>query len=152
MTFAEAAVKFFQTQNGQVFWQKYASKTLVQEVADEMSNVNTLPTIVAASLAFERLVTNGDIERTDGKTAEDDRAHAHVVARNGLEAALIAGALPPLTNDEIEYFASLSQFELSKLYWGPDNDALTGFAVRYKKAMAEHGFREPAHYAAGGLR
>ena len=150
MTFADAAVKFFNTENGKLLWKKYASRTLVQEVSDAMSN--SLPTITAASLAFDRLVKNGDIERTDGKTAEDDRAHAHVVARNGLEAALIAGALPPLTNDEIEYFASLSQFELSKLYWGPDNDALTGFAVRYKKAMAEHGFREPAHYAAGGLR
>jgi hypothetical protein len=152
MTFAEAAVAFFKTTNGPTLWKKYASKTLVQEVVDGMANVNTLPTIVAASLAFDRLVKNGDIERTDGKTAEDDRAHDAVVARNGLEAALIAGALPPLTTDEIEYFASLSQFELSKLYWGPDNDALTGFAVRYRKAMAEHGFREPAHYAAGGLR
>jgi hypothetical protein len=151
MTFAEAAVKFFQTPNGQVFWKRYASKTLVQEVADEMANVKTLPTITAASLAFERFVDDGDIQRTDGKTEEDDRTQAVVVARNGLEAALIAGALPPLANSEIEYFASLSQFELSKLYWGPDNDGVTGFAVRYKKAMAEQGFREPARYI-GGLR
>lgn len=150
MNYAEAVVAFFKTTNGQALWKKYSSKTLVREVADAM--VNSLPTIVAASIAFDRLVKNGDIERTDGKTAEDDRVHAHEVAKRGLEAAMIAGALDPLTTDEIEYFASLSQFELSKLYWGPDNDALTGFAVRYRKAMAEHGFREPAQYAAGGLR
>jgi hypothetical protein len=150
MTFAQAAVTFFQTQNGQVFWKKYASKTLVSEVAGAMAN--SLPTVTAASIAFERLVKNGDVDRTDGKNEEDDRAEAHADAKKGLDAAIASAAATPLTNSEIEYFASLSQFELSKLYWGPNNDGVTGFGVRYRLAIEQHGFREPAHYAAGGPR
>jgi hypothetical protein len=149
MTFEQAAVKFFEIPNGKVLWRKYGSTTLVREVAQAMSK--SLPTITAASLAFQRMVENGDIDRTDGKNEEDDRAETIADARKNLDAALEAAAAMPLTHSEIEYFASLSQFELSKLYWGPDNDGVTGFAVRYKKAMAEQGFREPAHYA-GGLR
>jgi hypothetical protein len=151
MTFAEAAVAFFKTTDGQALWKKYASKTLVQEVADEMANVKTLPTIVAASLAFERLVENGDVERTDGKDEADDNAEFLLAAQKTLADEIAKAAALPLTTGEIEYFASLSQFELSKLYWGADDDAINGFAIRYKKAMAEQGFREPAHYA-GGLR
>jgi hypothetical protein len=149
MNFADAAVKFFQTPNGQTLWKKYASKTLVQEVADAM--VTSLPTITAASLAFERLVKNGDIERTDGKDEEADRKEAHAAAQKSLADAIAKAEATPLTTSELEYFASLSQFELSKLYWGPDDDGINGFAVRYRKAIAEHGFREPARYA-GGLR
>jgi hypothetical protein len=149
MTFEQAAVKFFETSNGKILWRKYGSTALVRTVVQAMAT--SLPTITAASLAFDRLVTNGDVDRTDGKTEEDDRAQAVVVARNGLDAALIHAASQPLTNSEIEYFASLSQFELSKSFWGPDDDGVNGFAVRYRKAMAEQGFREPARYA-GGLR
>lgn len=148
MNFQNAAIKFFQTTDGRALWSKYASKTLVGEVAGAMAN--SLPTITAASIAFDRLVKNGDISRTDGRDEEDDRAEAHADAKKGLDAA-IAAASQPLTSSEIEYFASLSQFELSKLYWGPDNDGITGFGVRYRLAMEQHGFREPAHYA-GGLR
>jgi hypothetical protein len=151
MTFAEAAVAFFKTTNGQTLWKKYASKSLVQEVADEMDNAKTLPTITAASLAFERLVKNGDIERTDGKDEEDDCKEAHAAAQKSLTDAIAKAEATPLTTAELENFASLSQFELSKLYWGPDDDGINGFAVRYRKAIAEHGFREPARYT-GGLR
>ena len=146
MNYAEAAVKFFQTAEGAKLWKKYASKTLVQEVANGMKDM--LPTVTAASIAFDRLV----VRRTDGKTEADDRAEAHEMAKRGMEATIAMVSLEPLTASEVEYFASLSQFELSKLYWGPDNDGLTGFAVRYRKAAAELGYVIPPHYAAGGLR
>lgn len=148
MNYGEAAVAFFKTTNGAASWKKYGSKTLVQDVVDGMAA--SLPTIVAASISFGRLIENG-LDRTDGKTQEDDRAEAHEAAKAGLAATIAAASAAPLTNSEIEYFASLSQFELSKSYWGPDNDGITGFGVRYRLAMELHGFREPAHYA-GGLR
>jgi hypothetical protein len=84
MTFAEATVKYFQTTKGQAFWKKYSSKTLVQEFADEMANVKTLPTIVAANLALERLVENGDVERTDGKNVDYDNAEIILAAQKRL--------------------------------------------------------------------
>jgi hypothetical protein len=149
MNYGEAAVAFFKTTNGQALWKKYSSKTLVREVADAMAE--SLPTIVAASLAFERLVENGDIERTDGKNEDDDNAELIVAAQKRLADEIAKAEALPLTSSEIERFASLSQFELSKLYWGADGDAINGFAVRYRMAISQHGFREPAHYA-GGLR
>ena len=97
MTFAEATVKYFQTTKGQAFWKKYSSKTLVQEVADEMANVKTLPTIVAANLALERLVENGDVERTYGKNVDYDNAEIILAAQKRLGDEIAKAEALPLT-------------------------------------------------------
>jgi hypothetical protein len=144
-----AVIEYFKSKD--VLWARYYSPTLLAKVVKKIREDRLLPTIVSAGIAFRRLIDQGIIERTDGKNEDIDQAEEHAKAKRGLEATMIHVASFPLTRDEIEYFASLSQLELSKLYWGPSGDGINGFSVRYNKAIAEHGYHEPARYA-GGLR
>jgi hypothetical protein len=144
----KVVIDYFQT-DGKNFWSRYYSPNLLAAVVKKMGEDKLLTTSVSAGIAFSRLVEAGIVERTDGKDDEIDQAEAHAAAKRGLEAAIILGSAAPLTRDEVEYFGSLSQFDLSQLYYA--DGGINGFAVRYRKAMAEHGFREPAHFA-GGLR
>ena len=53
----------------------------------------------------------------------------------------------PLTRNELEHFSSLSHRELSRLYWGPNGDGMTEFAVRYRKSCKEFGFVVPPKFS-----
>jgi hypothetical protein len=107
---------------------------------------SSLPTVVSARLAFDRLVANGTLQRTDGKSDRDD-AQANVSrAQKHLDETIAKVDATPLTPSELEYFGSLSQRELSKLFYGPDGDAVCEFAVRYRKAVREFGFVVPPKF------
>jgi hypothetical protein len=123
---------------------KYFSLTLLKTLVAEMQS--SLPTLVAARLAFDRLVANGTLQRTDGKSDQDD-AQANVSrAQKHLDETIAKVDAAPLTPGELEYFGSLGQRELSKLYYGPDGDAVCDFAVRYRKASREFGYRIPGRF------
>jgi hypothetical protein len=138
-SYEQAAAQFFKTNNRE--FEKYYSPTLIQKVAAEM--LQSLPTQVAARLAFDRLVANGSIQRSDGRSSDDDRAEAVASARANLDAVVGEIDSAPLTAAELEYFGSLSQRELSQLYWGEDGRALDEFSIRYRRAAREHMFRIP---------
>jgi hypothetical protein len=107
----------------------------------------SLPSVTAAKIAFDRLVANGVIVRTDGRTDADDRAEAVAAAQANFEKTVAAVDAPPLTRNELEYFGSLGQRELSRLYYGEDGDALCEFAVRYNRASREFGLIIPPRFA-----
>jgi hypothetical protein len=121
--------------------EKYFSPTLLNTLVAAMQS--SLPTQVAASIAFDRLVANGSLQRTDGKTVDDDRLEAVSAAQANLNAVIAEVDAEPLSKDELAYFASLSQRELSQLYWGEDGRALDEFSIRYRRAAREHMFRIP---------
>jgi hypothetical protein len=139
--YENAAQQFFK-QNPRSF-EKFYSPTLLQTLVDAMQS--SLPTTVAAGICFNRMVTNGQLRRTDGLTEQDDNAAAVAAAEANLDKVLVGVDAPPLSRGELEYFSGLSQRELSALYYG-DGDALNEFAVRYRKASREFGFVLPQKF------
>jgi hypothetical protein len=141
-----AATKYFsQDPQGQLNFQKYYSPTLLATVVAEMQS--SLPSVVAARLAFQRLVANGQLQRTDGKSEDDDRAEAKAAAQANLDSVVAEIDSAPLSREELNYFGSLNQRELSRLYYGPDGDAVCEFAIRYNRACREFGFVAPPRFS-----
>jgi hypothetical protein len=142
-SYEQAAVQFFQTNTPE--FEKYYSQTLIKQVSEEM--LQSLPTVVAARLAFNRLVANGQLPRTDGKSERDDAAEAVAAAQANLDRAVAEIDAAPLTKSEVEYFGSLSLRQVSALYYGEDGSAINNFAVRYRRAAREYGFVVPGKFA-----
>jgi hypothetical protein len=139
----ETAAQQFFRQNPKSF-EKFYSQTLLQTLVDAMQS--GLPTVTTAKITFDRLVRNGTLQRTDGRTERDDNAAVLTAAEANLERVLTDMDAAPLLKSELEYFGSLSQSELSRLYYGPDGDAVCEFAVRYRKANREFGFVIPQKF------
>lgn len=135
----EAAAERFFRENPKSF-EKYFSPTLLQTAVDAM--LTSLPTVTAAKIAFDRLVANGTLQRTDGRTERDDAAEAVAAAQANFDATVAKVGAPPLTREELAFFGSLSQQDLANRYW--ENDGYSEFRVRYDRAAREHGFRVPA--------
>jgi hypothetical protein len=149
--YESAATKYFsQDPEGQLNFQKYYGPTLLATVVAEMQS--SLPSVVAARLAFQRLVTNGRLQRTDGKDEAFDRAEAVAAAQSNLAEVISQVDSAPLSRDELNYFGSLNQRELSRFYYGEDGDALCEFAIRYNRACRELGFVVPPRFSDQGSR
>jgi hypothetical protein len=118
---------------------KYFSPTLLKTLVAAMQQ--SLPTVVAARLAFDRGVANGSLPRTDGKSEADDRAEAVVAAEARFNQVVAQTDAPPLTAAEIQEFSSLGREELARRYW--EHDGMNTFRVRYDRAVREHMFRVP---------
>jgi hypothetical protein len=140
--YEKAAEQFFR-QHPKSF-EKYFSPTLLQTLVGAMQS--SLPTATAAKIAFDRLVANGTLQRTDGRTDADDRAEAVAAAQANLNQVVAEVDSNPLSRSELEHFSGLSQRELSRLYFGEEGDAINEFAVRYRKANREHGFVLPPRF------
>lgn len=136
--YESAATQFFQ-QNPRLF-EKYFGPKLLQTLVDAM--LTSLPTVTAARIAFERLVANGTLQRTDGKSEAHDRAQVVATAQSNLNKVVAEIDAPPLARNELEFFLSLSNRDLSDRYWG--NDGYNDFKIRYDRAVREHMFRVPA--------
>jgi len=134
--FERAAQRFFQENSKQ--FEKFYSPRLLQTVVDAMQ----LPSTTAAKIAFDRLVADGTLQRTDGRTERDDARQAVAAAEASLTATVAKVDAPPLTRDELELFGSLSHQDLANRYW--DNDGFNEFRVRYDRAVREFGYRVPA--------
>jgi hypothetical protein len=134
----ESAAQLYFKQNPTLV-QKYYTTTLLKQVVDAMQS--SLPTVVSARLAFDRLVANGTLQRTDGKSDADDRAEAVVAAEARFNQVVAQTDAPPLTTVEIQEFSSLGKEELSRRYW--KDDGMNTFRVRYDRAVREHMFRVP---------
>ena len=141
---AAATAYFTNDHQGKLNFQKYFTPTLLAAVVQEMQS--SLPSVVAARLSFERLVANGRLQRTDGKDEVFDRAEAVKAARANIDAVVAEIDSAPLSRSEIEYFASLSQRELSQLYYGDDGTAVNDFAIRYRRAVREYGYAIPGKF------
>jgi hypothetical protein len=138
----ESAAQLYFKQNPTLA-QKYYTTTLLKQVVDAMQS--SLPTVVSARLAFDRLVANG-LPRTDGKSEADDRAEAVAVATANFNAVVAKTDALPLTAAEIQEFSSLGREELSRRYW--KDDGMNRFRVRYDRAVREHMFRVPGRIQA----
>jgi|HubBroStandDraft_2_1064218.scaffolds.fasta_scaffold02321_3 hypothetical protein len=136
----ENAAQLYLRQNPKSF-ERYYSPSLLKTLVDAM--LSSLPTTVAAGIAFNRLVANGQLVRTDGKSEADDRLEAVTAARANLDQVVAEVDAAPLSAAELAYFGSLSQRELSQLYFGEDGTAINEFAIRYRRAAREHMFRIP---------
>lgn len=97
-----AAEEFFRQNPRQA--EKYLSPTLLATVVKEMEFRNALPSVVSAEIAFKRLVADGRLPRTDGKTARDDFNEDVKRAQQNLDKAIREADAPPLTKDELDYF------------------------------------------------
>lgn len=135
---------FLNDHQGKLNFAKYFSPTLLAAVVKEMQQ--SLPSVVAARLAFQRLVANGTIRRTDGRTEADDRAEAVSAAQANLDKAAAEVDARPLSREELEYFSSLGREQLSQLYYGDDGSALNQFAIRYNRAVREYQYRIPDRF------
>ncbi len=138
---AAATQYFTKDHQGKLNFQKYFAPTLLATLVKEMKS--SLPSVVAARLAFQRLVANGRLQRTDGRTDQDDWHENRERAKANLDSVLAGIDTPPLARDELDYFGSLGREQLSQLYYGEDGSAINEFAVRYRKANREHGFVIP---------
>jgi hypothetical protein len=145
----ESAAQAYLSKNPQLVL-KYYNPTLLKTLCDAMQS--SLPTTVAAGIAFNRLVADGKIERTDGKSEADDRVEAMAAAQANLDSVIAEVDARPLTKDELDYFGSLGQRELSRLYYGADGDAVCEFAVRYNRACRDFGFVPPPRFSDQGSR
>jgi hypothetical protein len=139
----ENAAQLYLRQNPKNF-ERYYSPTLLKTLVDAM--LSSLPTTVTAGICFNRLVANGQLARTDGKNEADDAAENYAAAEANLNAVISEVDSAPLSAAELEYFGSLSQRELSKLYYGEDGRALDEFSIRYRRAAREHMFRIPERF------
>jgi hypothetical protein len=120
-------------------WEKVFSPANLNKLLDFLEEHQWLPSQVTIDRALAQL----QFRRTDGGSAASDQRAAIGAAQKNLEAVIAEAALPTLTRTELEEFASLSAADLQSKYWGPDNDGITVFAVRYNKAAQQHGFRVP---------
>jgi hypothetical protein len=142
----ESAAQLFFKQNPTLV-QKYHTTTLLKQVVDAMQS--SLPTVVAARLAFDRCVANGTLQRTDGKGDRDDaQANVDRVQQN-FDRVVQKVQASPLTADEQSYFGSLSQSDLSAKYW--HNDGYNQFRFRYDLAHQQAGFRLPPRPSQGAV-
>jgi hypothetical protein len=135
----ENAARQYLRQNPKDF-ERYYSPSLLKTLVDAMQS--SLPTQIAASIAFDRLVANGQLQRTDGRTAADDRLEAIAAAEANLNAVIGEVDATPLSRAELEYFGSLSQKELREKYW--EDNSINQFAIRYRRANREFMFQIPS--------
>src|SRR5258708_6571655 len=138
MTQFENAAQLFLNKNPELV-AKYFSHTLLKTLVGAMQQ--SLPTVVAARLAFDRCVANGTLQRTDGKGDRDDAQASVDRAQQNFDREVQEVQAAPLTADEQSYFGSLSQSDLSAKYW--HNDGYNQFRVRYDLAHQQAGFRLP---------
>jgi hypothetical protein len=94
--YENAAQEFFR--KNPKSYEKYFSPTLLQTVVDGM--MSSLPTMTAARIAFDRLLANGMLPRTDGKSEADDRAEAVFAAEARFNRVVAETDAPPLTAAE----------------------------------------------------
>jgi hypothetical protein len=146
--YERAASNYFsQDPEGKSNFLKFYSATILQQVTDEMQRT-TLPTITGARVTTAKLIRERKLIRTDGKTDADDRLEAIAVAEANLKVVIGEVDATPLSREELGYFSSLSQRELSQLYYGEDGSALNEFAIRYRRANREFMFQIPSRPAA----
>ncbi len=108
----------------------YGTEVVIAEIVRVMQGMKMIPSVVSAKIVFDKMNLR-------------DRATEVAKAQAGLNQVLRDVDAPPLTRNEIEYFASLSRSDLANLYWGVDGDAINEFAVRYRRASREHGYVIP---------
>ena len=143
LQFENAAQQFLNKNPGPVA--KYFSPTLLKTLVAAMQQ--SLPTVVAARLAFDRCIANGTLQRTDGKSDRDDAQASVDRAQQNFDRVVHEVQTAPLTADEQAYFGSLSQSDLSAKYW--HNDGYNQFRVRYDLAHQQAGFRLPPRPSQG---
>jgi len=138
-SYEQAATAFIQSSR---LAQRYLSLDLVELLVKAMLKSRApLPTVVTAQLAFESLVESGELQRTDSGTPESDRIADEKYMQQVVNDAAAKASRPPLSQQEVEYFASLDFKTLQSLYWA--TDGINEFRCRYDKAVREHMFRVP---------
>lgn len=125
--------------NTNATWQKYASPANLKRITGFLQEVQWIP----SSTTIDRAIAHLNLQRTDGRTAKDDARDIRAAAQRNYDAAAKQAELMPLTKQELDEFASLSQVELQKKYWGEDGKATDFFSIRYRAAARQHGFVIP---------
>jgi hypothetical protein len=121
-------------------WAKYGSTRNVDKTIRHLVNGQYIPSIISLNRAIREL----GIKRTDGKTSADDAREARAKAQADFDAVVVEAQRIPLSSEELLEFGSLSRRDLSRRFFDENNDY---FRIRYSKAMAEYGYREPQRFA-----
>jgi hypothetical protein len=121
-------------------WRKCFSARNNERLLDFLIGQQWIP----SQVSIDRALTQLQFRRTDGGSERTDAQAAINAAQRNLDAVIMEAAASPLTRQELDHFASLSPTSLQKSFWGEENDGINTFAVRYRKAAAEHGFQIPA--------
>lgn len=120
----------------------WSNDNLIAVVVSGMQN--TLPTVIAAGITFNRLVADGTIKRTDGRTNLDDANDAVEATKRNFDRVVAEVEAPPLSAKELEVFYSMHPRERALHYWAGDPPGYNSFRIRFDKAIKEHGFEQPA--------
>jgi hypothetical protein len=121
-------------------WPKYSNAQAFDKVVKYLVDRQYIPSQVSLNRAIKEL----GLRRVDGGSAESDKRAARARAQANFDAVCAEAQRIPLSPEELHEFGSLSQRDLSKKYFAEDGDF---FRIRYQKAMAEYGYREPQRFA-----
>jgi hypothetical protein len=124
---------------------RYQSDAMVSTIAKRML-ATSLPSTTAASIAFNDLVKEGKLIRTDGKNAADDQAEYQDEVNQLVASCIAKDQEAQLERWEIEWFASMGPREISERFY--ENGGLNKFNHRYSMALAQHGFKTPEVFKA----
>jgi hypothetical protein len=120
-------------------WRKYDGQSNLERTLSFLVESQWLP----SQTTIERAITHLQLQRTDGRTAKDDARAFRAEAERTFDDAVKDADRLPLTRTELDEFGRLSQAELQAKYWGEDRQATDFFAIRYRKASREYGYRIP---------
>jgi hypothetical protein len=98
-----------------------------------------IPSIVSLNRAIREL----GLRRVDGKTLADDQREIRAAAQANFDAVVAEAQRIPLSHEELQELASLSQLELSRKYFDENGDY---FRIRYTMACQQFGFRPPLRF------
>jgi hypothetical protein len=120
-------------------WRKFNNPANLQRITSFLADAQWIP----SQTTVERAITHLNLQRADDRTQKDDARDIRAVAQRNYDLAAKQAEQMPLTKQELDEFASLSQAELQRQYWGEDGKASDFFSIRYRKASREFGYRIP---------
>jgi hypothetical protein len=121
-------------------WPKYSKAQAFDKILKFLTEKQYIPSQVSLNRAIKEL----GLRRVDGGSIQSDARAAKAAAQANFDAIVLEAQKSPLTPEELREFGSLSQRELSRRFFDENNDY---FRLRYSKAMAEYGYREPQRFA-----
>jgi hypothetical protein len=123
-------------------WTKFGSTPNFEKVINYQLKNQFTPSIASLNRAIKEL----GLRRVDGKTAADDQRELRAAAQASCDSVVDEVRRLPLTPEYFQEIGSLSQLDLSRMYFADDTDGLI-FRIKYDRAVKEFGFRPAQRFA-----
>jgi hypothetical protein len=121
-------------------WPKYSNAQAFDKVVKYLVDRQYIPSQVSLNRGIKEL----GLRRVDGGSIQSDARAAKAAAQAHFDSVVLEAQKSPLEPRELNEFGSLSARELSRRFFDENSDF---FRIRYQKAMAEYGYREPQRFA-----